>query len=443
MRNFFLIIVCFFILFQIRAQNPKTIGAIDTLTYQQFFSNDYKGLQKTAKQAIKEGIDFYFLRTRLAISYYNQKNYESALPHFKKAQEWFPLDTIIQEYYYYTLQFTGRHEDAYDLAKQFSKSMQQKVGFQKIRVFQPNQDEISLTIGIAGNNNIARFDSLDIKDTNIYAEGTFQGGTTLASFVLKKRITPRSNLTIGYSYFENRSFGKIQTYDSTAVQTFWNHPYQLNMAFDYLFPIGLKVGGSYGAYQEASNYLSADYDTTTYTFNYNHNAKVNNRYTASLFLTYRWNRFEFYGSGSIGDLASKKQKQVELGLVYFPFGNQVFYSVTTGTLLFNDSTKAFLIHQKLGGYIYKNLWYELSGSYGNFQNYIGAGGFSTYNTFDPIQFLSNISFIFYFKNLTIIPSYGFQIRKSNYYTVDKSLHVNTLKNTYYHHILTLTAKWTF
>ena len=441
MRNFLLISLVLILFQNNQVQAQQTIGSVDTLTYQQFFSKDYKGLQKTAKNALQSGIDFYFLRTRLAISYYDQKNYESSLPHFKKAQEIYPLDTIIQEYYYYALLFTGRSEDAYDLAKGFSKSMQQKVGYKKQPIFGKN--EISVTFGIGGNSNIAKFDSLDIKDTNIYAEGTFQGRTVLSSFIIKTQFTPRFNLTTGFSYFENQSMGRIQTYDSTAVKTFWNNPNQINIALDYLFPNGLRVGGSYGVYHESSNYFSAEYDTTSYTFNYNYNQKVNNPYTASLFLSFRWDRFEFFASGSIGNLASQKQKQGEIGIVYYPFGNSNFYSVTTGTILFNDSVGKFIIHQKLGGKAYKFIWYELSGSYGNFQNYMGAGGFATYNTFDPIRFSSNINLKFYFKDVVFIPSYSFQIRENNYYSVDKNSNINTLTNQYYHHIFTFTARWNF
>ena len=441
MRNFLLISFCCIFTFNVLGQKQQTIESVDSLTYQQFFNKEYTSLQKTAKEALKAGLDFYFLRTRLAISYYNQKNYESALPHFKKAQQIFPLDTLIQEYYYFTLLFTGREEDAYDLAKHFSKPMQEKIGYKKKSIF--SKSEISLTYGLSNNLNISRFDSLDIKDTNIYAEGTFQGGSTLASIVFKTRVTPRFNLTAGFSYYENQSMGKIQTYDSTAVQTFWNQPYQINLALDYLFHSGLQVGGAFGTYYESSNYYSAEYDSIAYTFNYNYNQKVNKPFTASLYLTYRWNRFEFFASGGIGNLASKKQQQVELGIVFYPLGNQHFYTITSGTLLFNDAKRNFIIHQKIGGKIYKFIWYELSGSYGNFHNYMGAGGFSTYNTLDPVLFSSYVSVRFYLSHFVIIPSYSFQIRENNYYTVDPLLNVNTLTNRYSHHILTLTAKWNF
>ncbi len=442
MRNSILLIILFTSLFAAQAQTQKTAGAIDTLTYQQFFQNDYKALQKTGKEAIKEGIDFYFLRTRLGISYYNQKNYESALPHFKVAQKIFPMDTLIQEYYYYSLIFTGRKEDAYDLAKGFTQSMQQKVGFEKHNIATILK-EISITGGISGNNNLAKYDSLDIKDTNIYAEGTFQGGATLASIVLKTKITHRSSITAGFSYFENKSMGRVLTYDSSAIKTYWNNPYQINVAIDYLFPMGLKLGGAVGVYHEASNYYNAVYNDTNFTFTYSDNPRIENPYTASIFATYRWNRFEFFATGSMGNLASKKQKQGEVGIAYYPFGNQNFYSVTSGTMIQNDTTQAFIIHQKFGGKAYKNFWYEVSASYGDFRNYIGASGFSTYNTFDPILFVSSISIRWYFKNLVIIPSYGFQIRESKYYTVDNLLNVNTLTNKYNNHFITLTAKWTF
>lgn len=442
MRSFTIILIIFSTIVGLHAQTTQTIGSVDTLTYQQFFNKEYKALQKTGKEAIKGGIDFYFLRTRLGISYYEQQNYESALPHFKKAQQIYPNDPIIQEYYYYTLLYTGRNEDAYDLAKKFPKNIQESVGFKKHSIALINE-ELSITGGFSSNNNIATFDSLDIKDTNIYAEGTFQGGAKLASIILKNRITPRLTLTTGFSYFETKSMGKVQTYDSTAIQSFINNPYQLNFAIGYLFPFGLKVGGAFGLYHEASNYYNAVYNDTNFTFTYNENPRIENPYSASIFATYRWNRFEFFATGSMGNLASVNQKQGEIGVAYYPFGNQNFYSVTSGTMIQNDTTQAFIVHQKIGGKAYKSFWYELSASYGNFRNYIGASGFSTYNTVDPVIFASNINIKWYIKNLVIIPSYGFQIRESKYYTVDNLFNVNTLTNKYYNHLITLTAKWIF
>lgn len=442
MRNYILTLLFIVSLFSTQAQTQKTMGAVDTITYQQFVNKDYKALQKTGKEALKEGIDFYFLRTRVGISYFEQQNYESALPHFKKAQEIFSLDTLIQEYYYYSLLYTGRKEDAYDLAKGFTTPMQQKVGFKKHSMAQVFE-EVSISTGILRNSNIAKYGNVDIKDTNIYAEATDQGNAKLASIVLKNRITPRLSLTTGFSYFETSSFGKVQTFDSTADKKYTNNPFQLNVALDYLLPFGLKVGAAFGIYHEASNYYNAQFDTTNFSFQYSDQLSTQNPYTGSLFLTYRWNRFEFFTSGSIGRLGKTKQKQGELGIAYFPLGNQNLYGVTSGTILQNDTTTNYIIHQKIGGKIIKPLWYEVSGSYGIFRNYIGSSGFSTYNTVDPILFNSSISIRWYYKNLVIIPAYGFQIREGSTLIVDNLLNVNLLNHKYNNHLITLTAKWIF
>lgn len=425
----------------VQAQNQQTIESVDSITYIQFFNQDYSSLQKTVKNAIDAGIDFYYLRTRLAISYYNQKNFESALPHFQNAQEIFPIDTIIQEYFYYTLLFTGREEDAYDLAQNFSESMQYKIGFKKRRFFRKN--EIVLAFGLANNNNISKYKTLDIKGTHNFAEGTFQGLSKFTSIAVKTNLFPRFNLTTGLSYYENKSMGKIQTFDSTAIKTFWNNPYQFNVALDYLFPSGFKIGGTYGTYYESSNFYSAEFDSSLHIPIYRDNQKVNKPYTASIFSTYRWNRFELFVSGSMGNLAYRKQKQGELGLVFYPFGNQNFYTVTSGTILKNNSMSSFIIHQKVGIKATKSLWCELSASYGNLQNYIGAGGFLTYNTFDRALFLSYLRLRFFVSHFEITPSYGLQIRENNYYIGNNLFNLNTITNKYLHHTLTVTIKWNF
>lgn len=441
MRSLSIIFFCLVISWSTQAQSQQTVEFIDSLTYIQFYNQDYSSLQKTTKEALKKGIDFYFLRTRVAISYYNQKNYESALPHFKKAQEIYPLDTLIQEYYYYTLLFTDREEDAYDLASHFSKSMQEKIGYKKRDYFRNN--EITLASGLTSNNNISKFTTLDIKGSDIYSEGTFQGRNIFASIAFKTNLFSRFNLTTGFSYFDNKSLGKIQFKDSTAIKKFRNQPYQFNIALDYLFPSGLKIGGAFGAYYESSNVYSVQFDSNSNTIEYINNRKVNKPFTGSLFLTYRWSRFEAFISGAAGNLASQRQKQGELGFVYYPLGNQNLYTVTRGTIFKNSSENRFIFHQIIGGKAYKFLWYELSGSYGNLQNYIGVASFTTYNTVDPVIFSSHLSLKFFISDFEIIPSYGLQIRENNYYSIDNLFNVNSLTDKYFNHILALTAKWKF
>ena len=48
---------------------------VDSTTYALYLNKDWKPLIKISKKAIQNNIDYYFLRMRLAIAYYEQKKY--------------------------------------------------------------------------------------------------------------------------------------------------------------------------------------------------------------------------------------------------------------------------------------------------------------------------------------------------------------------------------
>ena len=64
------------------------------------------------KIALKQDMDFYYLRMRMGIARYNQKKYRQACGHFKHALELNQADPLALEYLYYSLLFSGQSEQA-------------------------------------------------------------------------------------------------------------------------------------------------------------------------------------------------------------------------------------------------------------------------------------------------------------------------------------------
>jgi hypothetical protein len=73
---------------------------------------EWDKLIDTVKEALKNDFDFFYLRTRLGIAYYEKGNYAKAVNHFTKALEFNEADPVILEYLYFAYIFSNRYQEA-------------------------------------------------------------------------------------------------------------------------------------------------------------------------------------------------------------------------------------------------------------------------------------------------------------------------------------------
>ena len=185
----FLKILLLFISFSSTAQQ-LTYRTADTITYSQFIKKHYHELKIIGKIALQQKIDFYYLRMRLGIAYYEQKNYEKALLHFEKAIAMNPADTTAQEYLYYTYLFSGRQEDAGTFASKLSADMQKRLHYKK-----KNIEAIAIEAGFLLTDNIKlRGGKSIIGVENIYSEALYSGNVIYANAFLEHNLFNRLKL---------------------------------------------------------------------------------------------------------------------------------------------------------------------------------------------------------------------------------------------------------
>lgn len=444
MQRCIILLICLLFAKTSFSQNTLTYQSADSITYAQFICKDYKALHHTTKQALKNGIDFYFLRMRMGISYYEKKNYEAALPHFKKAHVMNPADTSVQEYLYFSLLFTNRKEDAYDLASSFSESLQQKIQFEKFAAkdIASTFQSISISGGAGINNNISA--NKDIQyPANLYVEKTLQGETYLGNIALENKINTRLRVYNNFSYFNVKSVGIVHSALNDTLKNYSNNSYQYNLGMSYRFKNQFLVGGTFGYYKEKSNYFSASLDLANFEVRYFDNAFEHSAYSSTLYSLYRFSKFEVGLSASIANLSDSMQYQGEATFAFYPLGNQNLYSVSSAAFLQNGSKQNFIFKQQIGGRITKWLWAEAQASYGNHQNYLPSSGFIAYNTVEPILFTASANLNFKIGKINIIPAYSMQQRESTYMQRNINQQTSLLTNNYFNHLLTTTIKWNF
>jgi tetratricopeptide (TPR) repeat protein len=113
-------------------------------TYKLYTEKNWNDLIEFGEDAIKNGNDYYYLRMRIGIAYYENKNYNLAKKHFTKALEHNSKSELTNEYLYYCYFFTGKYEEARKLSKTFSKHLLIKLKLYKASKIEFINAEIAL-----------------------------------------------------------------------------------------------------------------------------------------------------------------------------------------------------------------------------------------------------------------------------------------------------------
>ena len=66
-------------------QETSTSQNFEKETFKLYSQKNWPELIQVSKKAIKEGSDYFYLRMRLAIAFYERQNYHRALIHFKQS----------------------------------------------------------------------------------------------------------------------------------------------------------------------------------------------------------------------------------------------------------------------------------------------------------------------------------------------------------------------
>ena len=90
------------------SQAQVTFRYADSVTYGLYTERNWSKLIIKGKEAIDEGHDFFYMRMRIGIAYYELKNYAMSAFHFKRALEFNDSDPLALEYLFYSYYLSGR-----------------------------------------------------------------------------------------------------------------------------------------------------------------------------------------------------------------------------------------------------------------------------------------------------------------------------------------------
>ena len=85
---------------------------VDMLTYRCYMEKKWDSVIVVGKQALRQDIDYYYLRVRLGIAYFEKSDYFPSATHLKKARQFNSGDPYVADYLYRALVYTNRTGEA-------------------------------------------------------------------------------------------------------------------------------------------------------------------------------------------------------------------------------------------------------------------------------------------------------------------------------------------
>ena len=362
----------------------QTYSEVDSTTYQLYLDKSWDELIHVGKDAVKKDIDYYFLRMRIGIAYYEKNNYKSAQSHFRKALEFNTGDPVASEYLYYAYLFGGQTQQAALLYREFPESLKMKVQEPGLKTIDLISVEYlynrSFTDELA--DDPGTFESLpygaqiltrDFQNLNLALHHNMHPGTTFRhayTYLVKDnyyyyddgldRFTAEGQMVRQHQYFLSPSF----TFQGGLV---------ISPSFHFLhvgFQIPELSGGGPGPGGGNDVIFRKDF------VNQMAGGLQLARYLGTLLV-----RLE----GIYSNLNKTDQLSGTAGFTWYPAGNLDMYMGASlhAHMADLDAGKAALIPDIIFGYgIASRVWVEFSGTYGDMKNFSESNGYIVYNGLD-------------------------------------------------------------
>ena len=368
------------------AQGSPDFNHINSETYRFYVEQKWDSLIHLGKEALKGGIDFYYLRMRIGIACYNKKKYRKSEDHFRAALELNLGDPVALEYLYYSMLFSGQSERSLLVRKTFKGDLALRLPPQKGKFL----DRLGVEYLFNYGNNKDHFSNPEELYSG-YPPGVQMTTRQFSNFTfsLKNRIAPGFSLIHGYTYLSKQS----HYYYQDGTYNFYVQDLRVNQHQYYLSSLISAYSGF--TIRPAFHLVGGHYQVpTAVTYGYRGDQRVTmdnvpyRDFVGGVGLKKELGCFDLHLEGYYATLNLADQIQNRLGIVWFPAGNLNLYSggFVNSQYEVTDSNGSFrFVYEVLLGFsIKEKIWFDLNGTLGDIANYVESNGQFVYNSYSDI-----------------------------------------------------------
>ncbi|MEI6764249.1 MAG: hypothetical protein WCM76_01330 [Bacteroidota bacterium] len=429
-----------------------TFVKADSLTYALYLSGQWDSLIVVGNQALDDGFDYFYLRERIAMAYFNKDKFRLAASQFEKAVGFNSSDTFALRHLYLCYLYSGRDADAWMLTGKFNTDLRASLGIEK-NVF---VNGLYAEGGYIFSNSLKKYAGADFDDlANLYGEVDLTGSYSYVHLGLKHPITKFLNIYHAYSNLSIEKEKIMQHRDTSRKEDFYmlqqnqyyiqatinlNRKWLIVPAFHYL---NVRYSPLYASFDTISGYV------------YTQEHQKLNDFAAFLGISKDFGYTSLGISGSLSQLNSKTYIQANATLNIFPLGNLNLYSLTTlSGVLERDSAGTkdagqpgkgkprIIFSETIGGKIFRKLYAEAGLTYGDISGYNEKNAFVVNNIPDHTKYRAGMSLIYNLSPHIDLGVYYLYTEKEGSYFFYNTINSVVYKN-YNYQINTITGgvKW--
>jgi hypothetical protein len=321
---------------------------------------------------------------------------------------------------------SGRQAEALILSKSMSEELQKRLNSSKKLV-----NNIYYEGGYAHSNNIKKNKNNDVDGANnIYGDADLLNNTLYNQIGMKLNLSPRVNMYLGYTNLNISKLKQIQQRDS--LKDWDDYTLKQNAGyvnFDFHLNKGVTITPAFHYINVGFNTILADTiqaDTLHSVFKSNISF---NDYIGSISLSKDISNFNIGLNATFSKLNNNRQIQYGITAVYYPLGNLNLYSISSLTNWIQTpkgqskkspgsgigpppSVNRIIFSETIGFKLYKNAWLELSGTFGEIENFSEKNAFIVFNNAGTIEHKYGAALI-----LPLFQNFEFSIRYSYFENV--------------------------
>lgn len=376
----------------------STLGQVsykeaDALSYRLYLEQKWDSLIDVGNEALAADIDYYYLRMRLGIAFFNQKNYRRAARHFTLALEQNRGDPVALEYLYYARRYSGQYEQAKLIQKQFKGNLALQLPVPEGRFM----DQVSVSYVYHKGVDDGLFENpAERYPVSVAGQQTTTRSFSGTSLSLVNSIAPGIQLIHAYTYlskfnhyFTGDGLTGLYLGDQHVIQQQYYIAPRFTTRSGYVFmPVLHILGLRYQLPIESEGgYWGGGFMGGTSQFYTYYQKEVD--FAAGISFQKSAGAVDLQLGAWYGSLNDAEQVQNRVGITWFPLGNLNLY---TGAFL--NSQYAIrpgkegvqrLIPEMLFGFaIAEKVWVNLNASLGDMTNYLENNGMFVYNSYGEV-----------------------------------------------------------
>jgi len=420
------------------AQNQKiSFQEVDQTSYSLYTAQNWDSLISYCNYALEDNHDYFYLRLRLGIAYFNKANYYKATAHLLKADKFSKNDPVTMEYLQLSYLYSNRKLEANTFAKKHN--FLESVNFETGPIFSNN---------ISKNN---QENLIDPGQNEFYGEQDLNDQKYYTQLGFKISPIKRVSFYFGFNKLTISKLKQIETLPlgpQGILSEKSENEYKLNQNGLYA-NMNLLFANDF-ILTPAVHYINVKYTTIYLTFPQNQfgppeivkQSTVMDNLVLSLGLSKSISVFNVGINTSYSDLNSKEQYQAGGTFSWFPKGNLDIYTTSKLVFAWEEEDNRTVFDQMIGYKALSKLWLEASVTFGEILDYNENNAYVVYNSGDKINFRATGNIIVPLnEHFELSMRYHFVKFESAWYTQSAAV-TNAIKTEYNNQLLLGGIKWT-